>query len=444
MPIHVPEVPAALSLILPDHWPPSDRVLEGIEYANPVWTFQRGHHGELLFTPLPGNRSSNISMDVTVQLQEWHRGRDTGDRDAGAMHGFNAGYAPSDDEGRNPGLAAAASWMTPEQAESVRDSDKDHPFPLFAPAFAMEIRSPFQSLQQCKDKMKLWMHFGVQLGWLIDPDNLDVWIYRPRRAPQRSSKPATLRGEQVLRGFKLDCRKIWEKLRKEGRPSFSDDALVDWRTHKGIRGAIDPSYRPGGSEPALYVPPAGPLPLIDLWPPDEWPVDDQALDQLEERNPDWTFGMGRDGGLHINDRNQGEAPVGLGTTDWEMNPEAPPSPTVMTASTSWISNERLQQAGKTGSADSITAMPNFVAEVRSGTQSLSALKNKMLRWMYHGVQLGWLLDPETQTVWIYREDQPVEEVHKPRQLSGENVMVGFTMEMDEIWSWADEIDKSDA
>ena len=101
---------------------------------------------------------------------------------------------------------------------------------------------------------------------------------------------------------------------------------------------------------------------------------------------------------------------------------------------------RLKQAGRTGSADSVHAMPNFVAEVRHRNQPLSALKNKMLRWMFHGVQLGWLLDPESETVWIYRENQEPEEVHKPRQLSGENVMVGFTMEMDEIWDWAEEID----
>lgn len=438
MPANVPEVPAALTLILPDHWPMLDRVLETIEYANPVWTFQRGHRGELALIPLPGNRSTIVTGDVQHQMREWQD-----ERDDGVLHGFNAGYAPADDEGRNPGLAAAASWMTSEQAASVRDADKEHPFPPFAPAFAMEIRSPFQSLRECTDKMKLWMHFGVQLGWLIDPDCEEVQIYRPRRAPQRRSRPASLSGEQVLKGFRLDCRSLWNELRKEAEPSRSVDALVDWRKHKGIRGAIDPSYRLGGSEPGLYVPPVGPVPLLDLWMPDEWPIDSPALDQLEERNPEWSFGMGRDGGLQINERGD-EAPTGLGTNEWMMNPEAASPPVVMTASTSWISNERIAQAGKTGAADSMHAMPNFVAEVRHRNQSLGDLKNKMRHWMYNGVQLGWLLDPESETVWIYRENQPVEEVRKPSRLSGENVLVGFTMEMDEIWNWADEIEKSDA
>lgn len=434
MPSNIPEVPAALTLVLPEHWPMLDRVLESIEYANPAWTFQRGHHAELVLTPLPGNRSSTVTDHVGFHLREWF------DQDkVGMLHGFNAGYAPSDDEGRNPGIAAAGSWMTEEQAESTRDPDPEHPFPPFAPAFAMEVRSPFQSLQQCKDKMTLWMHFGVQLAWLFDPDYEEVWIYRPGRRPQRASKPASLRGENVLKGLRLECRELWRKLRESGEPSRSPDALVDWRTHKGIRGAIDPSYRLGGSEPGLYVPPAGPLPLVDLWLPDEWPIDSLALDELEDRNPEWSFGMGRDGGLQITERDD-EAPLGLGTNDWMMNPETQAPPVVMTASTSWISNERLAQAGHTGAADSVHAMPNFVAEVLHRNQSLSDLKNKMRHWMYHGVELGWLLDPESETVWIYRELEEPEEVHKPRQLSGENVMVGFTMEMDEIWNWAEEID----
>ena len=68
----------------------------------------------------------------------------------------------------------------------------------------------------------------------------------------------------------------------------------------------------------------------------------------------------------------------------------------------------------------------------------------MLRWIYHGVQLGWLLDPDTRTVWIYRENQPPEKVISPRQLSGENVMVGFTLELDQIWDWAGDLEDGEA
>lgn len=444
----VPDVPGCLTLLLPDHWAASDRALEAIEYPNPAWTFQRGHFGELALMPLPGHRNSAVSTEVTMQFLAWHKQHDDGD-DGGVLHGFNIGYAPTDDEGRAPGLAAATSWIAPDQVAALREAqgeplseyDPEKPFPACAPAFALEIRSPYQSLRQCTDKMRLWMHFGTRLGWLFDPDNLEVRIYRPGRPAQRRMKPAELRGEEVLQGLVFDCRPIWEELAERGEPSRSNQPLLDWRAHGDIRGAVDPSYRPGGSDPALQTIREGPLPLLDLWLPDEWPLDDAALAQLNERNPEWAFEMGLDGGLQITDPTEAEASPRASSSSTLMNPEAPRAPQIMSAATSWVSDERLKNAKRADSAGTIEVVPNFVAEIRSGSQSLTDLQHKMLRWIYHGVQLGWLLDPDTRTVWIYRENQPPEKVESPRRLSGEDVMVGFTLELDAIWDWAGDLEE---
>jgi len=51
---------------------------------------------------------------------------------------------------------------------------------------------------------------GAQLGWLIDPFDRSVYVYRPDRPVERLDNPATLAGEPVLPGFVLDLRKIWE------------------------------------------------------------------------------------------------------------------------------------------------------------------------------------------------------------------------------------------
>ena len=440
----VPDLPACLTLTLPDHWAASDRALEAIEYPNPAWTFQRGHFGTLALTPLPGVRTSTVSMEATMQLRAWQEEREASagePSEAGALHGFNAGFAPFDAEGRNPGLAAAMAWSSPEQARaSGGEYDAEHPFPAFAPAFVLEIRSPYQSLRDCREKMRIWLHFGAQLGWLIDPDHLDVWLFRAGRSPQRLSKPSTLKGEQVLRGLRFDCRPIWSALLEGGEPPRSSEPLVDWRKSAALRGAIDPSYRPGGSDPALRTVRSEPLPLLDLWMPDEWPLDDAALAQLRERNPDWAFDPGPDGGLQINDPNEAESGGAL-NEEALINPEAPGAPTVMSAAASWVSDERLKEAERSNASGTIEAVPNFVAEIRSGSQPLAALQNKMLRWIYHGVQLGWLLDPDMRTVWIYREGRPPEQAVNPRQLSGEDVMKGFTLELDQIWDWAGNLEE---
>ena len=55
-----------------------------------------------------------------------------------------------------------------------------------------------------------WLRFGAQLGWLIDPQNRDVWIYRPERAPQRQSQSSVVQGEASLDGLRMDFAPIWK------------------------------------------------------------------------------------------------------------------------------------------------------------------------------------------------------------------------------------------
>ena len=78
-----------------------------------------------------------------------------------------------------------------------------------APDFVVEIRSPSDRLRDQQDKMRIWMHYGVRLGWLIDLDSRNVWVYYPDAEPQLLEQPATLLGEDVLVGLEVDCTEIW-------------------------------------------------------------------------------------------------------------------------------------------------------------------------------------------------------------------------------------------
>lgn len=51
---------------------------------------------------------------------------------------------------------------------------------------------------------------GVQLGWLIHPEERRVYIYRPDSEAERLEDPSTLSGGSVLIGFVLNLQKIWE------------------------------------------------------------------------------------------------------------------------------------------------------------------------------------------------------------------------------------------
>ena len=76
--------------------------------------------------------------------------------------------------------------------------------------------------------------------------------------------------------------------------------------------------------------------------------------------------------------------------------------------------------------------PDFVAELRSDTNCLKRLQEKMLEYLANGTQLGWLIDWKSQQVEIYRANTEVE-IIAPMALSGEVVLPGFILNLEPIW-----------
>ncbi|UBF27724.1 Uma2 family endonuclease [Kovacikia minuta CCNUW1] len=77
--------------------------------------------------------------------------------------------------------------------------------------------------------------------------------------------------------------------------------------------------------------------------------------------------------------------------------------------------------------------PDFVIELRSETASLETLRAKMREYMENGARLGWLIDPKTRQVEVYRVGKPVEVLSNPETLSGENVLPEFTLNLKSIF-----------
>ena len=78
--------------------------------------------------------------------------------------------------------------------------------------------------------------------------------------------------------------------------------------------------------------------------------------------------------------------------------------------------------------------PDFVIELRSETDELKPLQDKMREYMENGVKLGWLLNPKDRQVEIYQPGQPVEVLNSPSQLSGEPLLPHFVLDLSEIFS----------
>jgi Uma2 family endonuclease len=77
--------------------------------------------------------------------------------------------------------------------------------------------------------------------------------------------------------------------------------------------------------------------------------------------------------------------------------------------------------------------PDFVIELRSQSDSLSALQDKMREYICNGAQLGWLIDPMAKNVYVYRPQTEVEFLNNPASISGGALLEGFTLDLAEVW-----------
>jgi Uma2 family endonuclease len=74
-----------------------------------------------------------------------------------------------------------------------------------------------------------------------------------------------------------------------------------------------------------------------------------------------------------------------------------------------------------------------VIEIMSPSDRLAAAKTKMEEWIDAGVALGWLLDPDRRTAYIYRPGRAPEKLVTPKKLKGEGPVTGFVLQLASVW-----------
>lgn len=110
-----------------------------------------------------------------------------------------------------------------------------------------------------------------------------------------------------------------------------------------------------------------------------------------------------------------------------------PNGAVRSPDASWVGQSRLAALSDEEKKKFIPLCPDFAIELRSATDSLSVLQEKMREYLDNGAQFGLLLDPEQRRVYVYRPGLPVEELEGPETISGEPVLSGFVLDLREIW-----------
>jgi Uma2 family endonuclease len=112
-----------------------------------------------------------------------------------------------------------------------------------------------------------------------------------------------------------------------------------------------------------------------------------------------------------------------------------PSGAARSPDAAWVSKVRLAKLTKEQRRKFLRLCPEFIVEVMSPSDRLKDAKEKMAEWIANGVQLGWLIDGDRRTVYIYRAGRSEPEKRTGvKKLAGEGPIAGFVLELTDIWA----------
>ncbi|MBE9115894.1 Uma2 family endonuclease [Lusitaniella coriacea LEGE 07157] len=155
--------------------------------------FERTALGELIIMSPVGGESGNREADLIIDLGIWNR-------QTGLGYTFSSStiFKLPNGADRSPD----AAWIQRQRWESLTPEQR-RKFPPIAPDFVIELRSATDSIEMLRAKMQEYLDAGVLLGWLINPQQQQVEIYRPEKVVEVRNLPAELSGETLLPGFRL-------------------------------------------------------------------------------------------------------------------------------------------------------------------------------------------------------------------------------------------------
>ncbi|MEH2410616.1 Uma2 family endonuclease [Nostoc sp.] len=155
--------------------------------------FERTTKGELIIMSPVGGESGNREADLIIDLGIWNR-------QTGLGYTFSSStiFKLPNGADRSPD----AAWIQRERWQGLTPEQR-RKFPPIAPNFVIELRSATDDLEMLRSKMEEYMDAGVQLAWLINPQQQQVEIYRQKQDVKVQNLPTQLSGEDVLPGFSL-------------------------------------------------------------------------------------------------------------------------------------------------------------------------------------------------------------------------------------------------
>ena len=156
--------------------------------------FERNPKGELIIMPPVGGISGNREADLITEVNIWNR-----KTKLGKVFSSSTIFRFPNGGDRSPDVA----WVKRERWESLTEEQQEK-FPPICPDFVIELRSRTDSVKALQNKMQEYLDSGLRLGWLINPQDEEVEVYRPSKSMKLIKFPTSLSGEDILPGFVLE------------------------------------------------------------------------------------------------------------------------------------------------------------------------------------------------------------------------------------------------
>ncbi|GCL42636.1 Uma2 family endonuclease [Anabaena sp. FACHB-1250] len=175
-----------------------DKFVEMIA-ANKDLRLELSSQGELSIMSPTGGETGDRNLELGGQVWFWNR-----QNGLGKAFDSSTGFKLPNGATRSPDV----SWIKIETWNALTPEQRKRFLPL-CPDFVMELVSESDDLADTQAKMREYIANGLRLGWLINPKNKQVEIYRPNQEIEVLESPTSLSGEDVLPGFILDLQPIF-------------------------------------------------------------------------------------------------------------------------------------------------------------------------------------------------------------------------------------------
>jgi Uma2 family endonuclease len=176
----------------------TDVQFEEICQNNRDLKFERTARGSLVIMSLTGGETGRRNIKLSARLENW-----SDQSQLGVAFDSSTGFRLPNEAIRSPD----AAWVSQSRWEALTPEQRKKRVPL-CPDFVVELKSSTDDVEDLRLKMQEYIENGLLLGWLIDPDEQMVEVYRSGCAIEVLTKPVELSADEIMPGFVLSLTGI--------------------------------------------------------------------------------------------------------------------------------------------------------------------------------------------------------------------------------------------